>query len=213
MLPMEVDDGAIADPAALARALRPRLAAHPVPQSDPRTRGLLLEVGGGAEGHAWLQAELPTLAELFARFSGDADALYVLAVNETPPTATDTFLLRPHVDRRWLGDSFGSAPPRRTTVVFLDFAADARGGELVVFPLDAFDATGPVSRDGARQTVERHQGVLVTPRPGRACRLSGEQPHAVLGYTAAPGSPWRLAIVLAEFARDPDEPRPRGLLT
>ncbi len=214
MLPMDVDDGAIADPAALARALRPRLGAHPVPQSDPRTRGLLLEVSGGSKGHAWLQAELPALTELFTRFAGGPDAIHVLAVNETPPTEPDRFLLRPHVDRRWLGDGFGSTPPRWTTMVYLDFPADARGGELAVFPLGAFDeAAEPVSRDGARLTVERHHGVLVTPRPGRACRVSGELPHAVLGYSAAPGSPWRLAVVLAEFAHDPAEPRARGLLT
>ncbi|WP_163988852.1 2OG-Fe(II) oxygenase [Pyxidicoccus caerfyrddinensis] len=210
---MAVDDGAIAEPAALARALRPRLGAHPVPQSDPRTRGLLLELSGSPDGHAWLRAELPELAGLFTRFAGDADSLYVLAVNQTPPTATDRFLLRPHVDRRWLGDGFGSAPPRWTTMVYLDFPTDARGGELAVFPRGAFDASGPVSRDGARQTVEHHHGVLVTPLPGRACRLSGELPHAVLGYSAAPQATWRLAIVLAEFARDPTEPPPRGLLT
>ncbi|MFP2904960.1 2OG-Fe(II) oxygenase [Pyxidicoccus sp. 3LFB2] len=213
MPPMDVDDSAISDPAALARALRPRLVPHPVPQSDPRTRGLLLEVGGGAEGHKWLRAELPALAGLFARFAGDADSLYVLAVNETPPTAPDRFLLRPHVDRRWLGDGFGSSTPRWTTVVFLDFPTDAQGGELVVFPVGAFDDAEPVPRDGARRTVERHQGVLVTPKPGRACRLSGDVPHAVLGYTAAPERPWRLAIVLAEFAHDSAEPPPRGLLT
>lgn len=213
MLPMDVVNDAIANPAELARALRPRLGPHPVPQSDPRTRGLLLELSESSGGLGWLQAELPALVDLFTRFSGDADAIHVLAVNETPPTTPDRFLLRPHVDRRWLGDGFGTAPPRWTTVVFLDFPADARGGELVVFPLDAFAATGPVSRDGARQTVERHQGILVTPSPGRACRVSGELPHAVLGYSSAPEGPWRLALVLAEFARDPDEPGPRGLLT
>lgn len=209
---MDVDDNAIADPAALARALRPRLGAHPVPQSDPRTRGLLLEASGGSEGHAWLEAQLPELADVFAHLARDADALYVLAVNETPPTLPDSFLLRPHIDRRWLGDSFGAAPPRWTTVMFLDFPPQARGGDLVVFPRGAFDSAEPVPRDGARQTVERHQGVLVTPRPGRACRLAGDLPHAVLGYSAAPGSSWRLALVLAEFARDPTEPSPRGLM-
>jgi hypothetical protein len=213
MLPMVVDDGAIAEPAALARALRPRLAPHQVPQSDPRTRGLLMELRGGPDGHASLRAQLPELPGLFTRFAGDADAIYVLAVNETPPTAPDRFLLRPHVDRRWLGDGFGSTPPRWTTMVYLDLPTDACGGELAVFPRGAFDAAEPVSRDGARQTVERHQGVLVTPKPGRACRLSGELPHAVLGYSAPTEGPWRLAIVIAEFARDPTEPPPRGLLT
>ncbi|MCY1022996.1 hypothetical protein [Pyxidicoccus sp. MSG2] len=175
---------------------------------------MLLELSGGPAGHAWLRAELPELAGLFTRFAGDADSLYVLAVNETPPTAPDRFLLRPHVDRRWLGDDgFGSAPPRWTTMVYLDFPSAAIGGELAVFPRGAFEASGPVSREGARETVERHQGLLVTPRPGRACRLSGELPHAVLGYSAATEGPWRLAIVLAEFAREPTEPPPRGLLT
>lgn len=210
---MDVHDGVLADPAGIARALRPRLGTHPVPQSDPRTRGLLLELDGGAKGHAWLQAELPDLAGLFTRFANDAEALYVLAVNETPPTEPDRFLLRPHVDRRWLGDGFSAAPPRWTTVVFIDFPTRARGGELVVFPHGAFDASEPVPRDGAREAVARHQGVLVTPRPGRACRMAGDQPHAVIGYSAAPEDAWRLAIVLAEFARDASEPPPRGLLT
>ncbi|QSQ26373.1 hypothetical protein JY651_16180 [Pyxidicoccus parkwayensis] len=211
---MHVDDSALADPAGLARALRPRLGEHPVPQSDPRTRGLLLELGGAQEGHAWLQSDLPELAELFARFADNADALHVLAVNETPPTAPDSFLLRPHVDRRWLGDDgFGTATPRWTTVVFVDFPASARGGELVVFPRGAFDDAEPVPRDGARAKVARHQGVLVAPRPGRACRMAGDLPHAVIGYSTATEDAWRLAIVIAEFARDAAEPPPRGLLT
>lgn len=207
---MNVDDGAAGDPAALARALRPRLGPHPVPQSDARTRGLILEVGGGPDGHAWLRTELPALGELFARFAGGPDAIHVLAVNETPPTSPDSFLLRPHADRRWLGDGFGPTPPRWTTVVFLDFPEGGRGGELAVFPRDAFEGAEPVPRDGARQTVERTRGVLVPPRPGRACRFPGELPHAVLGYLAPPQSAWRLALVLAEFSGGPSEPPPQG---
>jgi len=205
-LPISVLDGAIAGPAALAGALRPRLGPHPVPQSDPRVRGLLLEFGAGADDLALLRAEAPELVALVAQFAREPEAIYALAVNETPPSSPDSFMLRPHVDRRWLGDGFGCAPPRWTTVVFLDFPPTGQGGELVVFPREAFDDAEPVSRNDARQTVMSKRGALVAPLPGRACRLAGDLPHAALGYSAAPDDPWRLALVLAEFARNPDDP-------
>ena len=210
-VPMTVIDGAVADAAALARALRPLLGAHPVPQSDPRTRGLLVEIAGrkihqpnGLPG----LAELPGMADLLKRFAADRDALYVVAVNETPPSDRDGFFMRPHVDRRYVPGGFAGAPPRWTNVVFLDFPAGGEGGELVVFPPDAFPRGAPVPRDGARAFAERAGGVFVHPRPGRACRMAGHLPHAVLGYAAPPASPWRLAIVIAEF--DPDASSPGG---
>ena len=207
---MSVCDEAIADPSMLARVLRPLLGPHPVPQSDPRTRGLLLEVGAEADAQARLRAETPVLEELVARLACAPEGVYVLAVNESPPGSTDSFLMRPHIDRRWTGEGFGQMPPRWTTVAFLDFPKSGQGGELVVFPPDAFDESASVPRHDARRTVARRRGVLVSPRPGRACRFVGDLPHAVLGYSAAPEDAWRLAVVLAEFAPEPDEAPPRG---
>ena len=207
-----IRDDALADPAALARALRPTLGRHPVPQSDSRTRGLLLEVGADGDAQAHLRAEMPVLGELLARLAHAADGLYVLAVNETPPSPPDSFLLRPHVDRRWTEEGFGRTPPRWTTVAFLDFPATGEGGELAVFPPDAFDECSAVARHNARQTVADRRGLLVAPRPGRACRFAGTLPHAVLGYAAAPDEAWRTAVVLAEFALAPGDPPPRGFV-
>ncbi len=206
-----VVDRAVADPAAIAAALRARLGPHPVPQSDPRTRGLMVEVGGAAEDHARLRAALPALGALLALVRSDPSTLCVLAVNETPPTSTDSFLLRPHLDRRWLAGGFAGAPARATTVVFLDFSPEGEGGELVVLPRGAF-ACGPPPRDGARRAVADAGGLLVHPRPGRACRIVGEQPHAVLGYTAPAAGSLRLAAVLAEFTIGPGDPPARPLL-
>jgi hypothetical protein len=202
---IDICGDAVSDPSALARALRPRLGPHPVPQSDARTRGLLLEVGGGPDAPRRLRAQVPELGELFERFARAPEAVYVLAVNESPPSSPDSFALRPHVDRRWLGEGFGPAPPRRTTVAFLSFPPAGRGGELVVFRRGAFEGGATVPRDEARQTVTRYGGVLVAPLPGRACSFDGRLPHAALGYSAAPEDPWRLAVVLAEFDRSPGE--------
>jgi hypothetical protein len=171
---------------------------------------LIVEFGGESTGLALLLTGAPELGELVTMFTREPDAIYVLAANETPPSSPDSFMLRPHVDRRWLGDGFGRQPPRSTTVVFLDFPSTGQGGELAVFPRGAFDDTASVSRDDARQTVMLKRGALVAPMPGRACRFAGDLPHAALGYSAAPGDPWRLAVVLAEFARNPAEPPPQG---
>lgn len=181
-----------------------------MPQSDPRVRGLIVEFGGESSGLALLLTGAPELGELVTMFAREPDAIYVLAANETPPSSPDSFMLRPHVDRRWLGDGFGRQPPRSTTVVFLDFSVAGQGGELAVFPREAFDGAASVSRDDARQTVTLKQGALVAPIPGRACRFAGDLPHATLGYSAAPEDPWRLVVVLAEFAGAPDEPPPQG---
>lgn len=169
-----------------------------------------MEFGGEADELARLRAEAPELFEAAARFAREPDAVYVLAVNETPPSSPDNFMLRPHVDRRWLGNGFGCSPPRWTTVAFVDFPAAGRGGELIVFPREAFDDAAYEPRNDARRTVARKHGALVAPRPGRVCRFAGDLPHAALGYSAAPDDPWRLVIVLAEFAHDSSEPPPRG---
>jgi hypothetical protein len=118
-------------------------------------------------------------------------------------------MLRPHVDRRWLPGGFGRHAPRWTAVVFLDFPPGGAGGELAVFPADAFDQVEPGGREDARHAVTRHHGVLVAPRPGLLCRFAGNHPHAVLGYTCASRDAWRLTAVLAEFTPRADEPVPR----
>jgi len=213
----QLTDDAIADPQALAVALRPLLTRHPVPQSDERTRGMIVEFGWG-EGKLdngtsddgtpdW--AEVPALRMLLALFTGARDAINILAINENPPAAPDSFMLRPHVDRRWLPDGFGRHAPRWTAVAFLDFPPGGRGGELVVFSPDAFAQAEPPGRADARRTVEAHRGMLIAPKPGCLCRFAGAHPHAVLGYACAPTDPWRMTAVLAEFAPCADEPAPR----
>jgi hypothetical protein len=203
-------DDAIADPQALAAALRPLLTRHPVPQSDARTRGMIFEFGWGEGKPDW--ADVPALRTLLALFTGAADAINILAINENPPAPPENFMLRPHVDRRWLPDGFGRYAPRWTAVAFLDFPPDGEGGELVVFPPDAFENAEPAGREDARRTVEIHGGRLIAPKPGRLCRFAGLHPHAVLGYRCAPQAPWRLSAVLAEFSPRPDEPPPRDLI-
>jgi hypothetical protein len=202
MWEMDVVDGAITDPSSLAAALRPTLTRHPVPQSDPRTRGLLLETSWRAADRANLRATTPALVSIFERFATASDAGYLLAVNETPPGQPDDFLMRPHIDRLWRAGGFAGGPPRRTTVVFLHFPPTGTGGELVVFGPDAFAnrADVAVPRSRARDTVAKHGGVLVKPQPGRACTMAGHLPHAVLGYSAPAHEAWRLAVVMAEFA-------------
>ena len=222
---VQLTDDAIADPGTLATALRPLLTRHPVPQSDERTRGMILEFGWG-QGKldngkldngklddckpAW--ADVPALRTLLALFTGATDAINILAINENPPHPSDSFMLRPHVDRRWLGDGFGRHAPRWTAVAFLDFPAGRAGGELVVFPPDAFAQAEPAGRDDARRTVESHGSMLITPKPGRLCRFAGHHPHAVLGYDGTPTDAWRMSAVLAEFAPRPDEPAPRAFV-
>jgi hypothetical protein len=198
-LPMTVIEDAVGDPRGLARTLRSHLGPHPVPQSDPRTRGMMMEIEG-AEDLARLRVRFPALAALVDRFAGDPDAVYVVAVNDTPPSPPDAFFMRPHVDRRWMpGGGFAGAAPRWTNVVFLDFPEDGDGGELVVFPPGAFPPGRAVPREDARRTLRAAGGVTVQPRPGHACRMAGHLPHAVLGYAAREESPWRLAVVVAEF--------------
>ena len=197
---MAIIDNAVADPAGLARALRPALSVHPVRQSDPRTRGLLLETSHRPADQASLRATAPALIPIFDTFATDPDAIYLLAVNETPPVQPDGFLMRPHIDRLWRAGSFVGGAARRTTVVFLHFPPTGTGGELVVFPAGAFDDGAAVPRHSARGVVAARGGVPVEPRPGRACTMAGHLPHAVLGYTAPAHAAWRLTVVVAEFA-------------
>jgi hypothetical protein len=206
-----ITDDAIGDCRALASALRRLLGPHPVPQSDPRTRGLLVEVSGDPDDHARLRDDLPPLGPLLALAPPSPGRLVVIAINETPSTSPESFLLRPHVDRRFLPRGFTGKPPHVTTVVFLDFPDEGRGGELVVFPRGAFSGAA-APRDDARRTVAEAGGLLVKPVPGRACRFDGDRPHAVIGYSASARVPWRLAAVIAQFTSVPDEPPPRRFL-
>jgi hypothetical protein len=202
-VPVTILDDAITHPAAIAATLRPNLKQHPVPQSDPRTRGLMMEATGNNEFLDLTHIRIPELCETVRQFAHDQRAIYVLAVNETPPTSPDIFFMRPHVDRRWLGNGFGAAPPRWTAVAFLDFPRSGLGGELVVFPRGAFDHAVPVAREEARATITTAEGRIIPPQPGRICHMAGDLPHAVLGYSAAESDCQRLALVLAEFAPMP----------
>src|SRR4030095_9486457 len=97
---------------------------------------MIFEFGWGAGKPDW--ARQPAFATLLALFTGDRHAITTRAKNETPPAPPDSFMLRPHVDRRWLPDGFGRHAPRWTAVAFLDFPPEGEGGELVGFPPDAF---------------------------------------------------------------------------
>lgn len=188
-------DRAIADPAGVAAAVRPLLGAHPVRQSDPRTRGLLVAVAPAISRAAQADSVPPALAALFAALAGDPAAPHILAVNETPPGPPDRFLMLPHLDRTGPDRQL----PVRTVVGFLDFPEGGEGGELVVFPRNAWIACARIrSRDDAGAVAAAAGGRLVAPVPGRVCELAGDQPHAVLSYTA-PAGRWRLALVLAEL--------------
>ncbi|HKF49959.1 MAG TPA: hypothetical protein VKB38_21530 [Terracidiphilus sp.] len=191
--------GVVPSPRALAARLRSGLGPHPVPQSDLRTRGLLVEMNASEEHRGRLRSELPELAAVKDALSGSWPDLLVLAVNETPPTDADTFLMMPHVDRRYAAEGFAHAMPERTTVVVLDFPEDGVGGELVAFDAGRLRQYSPDSRLGARAAVERAGGQLLPPIPGTAYELAGHLPHAVLGYETNRGTPWRMVVVIAEF--------------
>jgi hypothetical protein len=195
-----ITDDAVPAAADTAQSLRLQLKVHPVPHYDPRTRGLLLEVDGAPTAQQQFQVDHPVLASLVNRFLQATDAVYIVAVNETPPSGPDLFQMRPHIDRRWLGSGFSPDAPRFTTIVFLDFPRSGRGGELVLFPSATYTDLAAVPREGARATVAQHHGLQVPPQPGRTCRFAGALPHAVLGYSADPEDVWRLVVVVAEFA-------------
>jgi hypothetical protein len=147
-----------------------------------------------------LRNELPALAGVLAALGDPRPPLLVMAVNETPPTDADVFFMLPHVDRRYGAKGFAQATPKSTTVVMLDFPGDGAGGELVAFDAGLLRNHPVAARSGARAAVAIAGGHLLPPIPGTAYELAGDQPHAVLGYHTTAGTPWRLAVVVAEFA-------------
>lgn len=205
-------ENAVREPVALAAALRENLGRHPVPQSDPRTRGLLVEFDNVPAGRERLRQELPAVAQVLDQIGGHEAPALVLAVNEYPPTSSDSFLMMPHVDRRYTSAGFAPVCPIQTTVVVLDFPSGGIGGELVVFSEESLHLSFPPGRADARAAVARARGHLLPPLPGTAYELPGSQPHAVLGYEAPPGASWRLVVVIAEFtASSGDAPQWRRL--
>ncbi len=183
---------------------------HPISYGDPRVRGFMLEFTDSATHLQRLQQDVPALWPVFQRFQDNACHLFTLAVNQYPPTDSESFLLKPHIDRRYGSTGFDPhVMPSSTTVGFLAFPPRGQGGELVVFPgPEPQAASNSIPRDGAREWVRQHQGHLIEPKPGRACVLMGALPHAVIGYADSPADgltdSWRMVWVLAQFSVPPD---------
>ena len=194
-----ITDDAITNRPALLTELIPLLRPHPVPQSDARTRGFLVQFRKETAQETF--QHLPLLyGFLQAQVTGGRE--YLLALNQTPPTNDNDFAMRPHVDRKWEKSEFDTQAPLFTTVLFLDFPATGSGGELVIFEncseaqLQALDG---IDRKNARQQLPQFDPLLVAPVPGRSCRFGGHLPHAVLGYCSPEHEIWRLSMILAEF--------------
>lgn len=179
----------------------PWMGKHPISYGDPRVRGFMMEFADNAAHFQQLQEDAPDLSSVFQRFRDDTCNLFTLAVNQYPPTDSESFLMKPHIDRRYGSASFDPhVLPRSTMVGFLAFPASGRGGELVVLPEPGIQsANSSIPREGARAWVAQHRGHLIEPRPGRACVLIGALPHAVIGYEGNSGDGWRMVWVLAQF--------------
>jgi len=159
----------------------------------------MIEMGSAEMHRARLQEEQPALAEVLNSVGDTHPDCLVIAVNETPPTHSDSFLMMPHIDRRYLAHGFTAAAPERTTAIMLEFPQGGVGGEFVVFDEETLRANTPASREQARAAVAKAGGALLPPVPGTAYVLPGAQPHAVLGYDAPFDAVWRLVVVIAEF--------------
>lgn len=196
-----ITDNAIENLEAIKREITPALQRHPVPQSDPRTKGLIIQFRKDTAIHSF--SGLPVLYDFIQRRLTDNSAEYILAVNQTPPTSHLDFLMRPHIDRRWHNSEFNSDAPLTTTVMFLDFPSGAEGGELVVFEEDddeLMKRLDAMERKDARRQLTRYNATIISPQPGRICTFPGHRPHAVLGYSAHENEIWRLSLVFAEFS-------------
>jgi hypothetical protein len=200
---VEFIENAVIDAVKISKALNLRavMGRHPITYADPRVRGFMLEMRKTPQNFTRLSHELPELFVPLSRFEEHESNFILLAVNQYPPTDRDEFLLKPHIDRNYQNKIFDlELAPLSTVVAFLDFPECAVGGELVVFPAEAFsESSESIPRENARSTVERYEGQLVQPVPGSACILRGPVIHAVLGYEAPVESRWRTVLVIAQF--------------
>lgn len=200
---VQIIDNAIPNLEQLRLEIIPMLGPHPVPQSDERTKGMIVQFNKRTVRDYF--ERLPLLQALIQPFITKENGDYILAVNQTPPTHDDDFLMRPHIDRRWQEHDFSSDAPTWTKVMFLDFPGDGKGGELLVFEhtneqiMEQLDA---INRINARSAWAMYKPYIVDPIPGRICTFQGQLPHAVMGYTTHENEIWRLSIILAEFCHD-----------
>lgn len=200
---VKIIENAIANPMIVSQQILDSglMGKHPLPYGDPRVRGFVAEFTSSTDDLNLLKQDALPLWEPFDTFRQKDCNLFTIAVNQYPPTDADSFLLKPHIDRRFRNNSFDlELFPVCTSVLFLDFPAQGEGGELVTFPdTRLFDSTDEISRTNARGTVEKFNGRLIAPQPGRACLLWGPVPHAVIGYKSSFEDAWRMVCVFAQF--------------
>lgn len=193
---VSIKDHAIPNLFALQLVFQKHLPIHPVPQRDPRTRGLLFEIKNGdlsvIPPHL---AELSTVINPYLTTAGQ----YILAVNKTPPSESQDFAMRPHLDKRWTNGQFINQHPEWTQVMFIQFDAQGIGGELLVFHPAQQTLAAALPTQQVRPMLKELAPVLIKPEAGRVCRFSGLCPHAVLGYQIPVSGLWRMSIVLAKF--------------
>lgn len=164
---------------ALAIRSHPLFGLHPVPFRDTRTKGFLIDKPC-AEAKGFLQENFPEILLHLSDLVPPSAKDLVFAATELPPGQRDEYALRPHVDRRWLGDGFDSARPCLATIVLhLDVPRPGNGGELVL--------------------ILNERRLLFEPVAGRLWNLPPELVHGVMNYTESAGDPWRLSVVLAAF--------------
>jgi hypothetical protein len=179
--------------------LKPALQAHPIPQSDIRSKGLVFELK---------KSNLTTILQGFPALKGLIEQSisekysYVLSINQTPPTDNRDFFMRPHLDLKWENDGFSKISPLKTTVYFLEFPDNSLGGELIVWEnadQQLIEKLSNMDRRNVRDKISHIEATFIHPIPGRTCKFSGNLPHAVMGYHSNENDKWRLNIILAEF--------------
>lgn len=192
-----IEDESLPNLIPLKKELHQQLGLHPVPQSNPATKGVLFEIASG--DLTSVSDSYPELATTIFPFVQTPQANYILAVNETPPGVYTDFAMRPHVDKRWSNGQFYDETPTWTQVMFLNFNSHARGGELLIFHPEQAALLHRLPRENARTNITSLEPIIIKPVAGRICKFDGVLPHAVLGYETSVDSDWRLSIVLAEF--------------